>query len=163
MISVLSGDIIQSESLKGKVSWTSALKDVSAELESRFEVIGSGGQIFQGDGFQIGIKNPEDSLLAAILIRAGLLKIDPDLVLGRGVPGDQAAREDPAGTAFLGELKGRGWYFSPDQIQFRNTVVVDLTESEEEILARMKSKNTKTKPRTENRTTNMKGTKIPWQ
>ena len=68
------------------------------------------------------------------------LKIDPDLVIGRGVPGEETAREDLAGMEILGDLKGRGWHFSPDQIQFRNTVVVDLTQDEDQILARMKSK-----------------------
>jgi peptidoglycan pentaglycine glycine transferase (the first glycine) len=37
-------------------------------------------------------------------------------------------------------LKRRGWKYSSDQIQFRNTVLVDLTPSEEEMLARMKQK-----------------------
>jgi lipid II:glycine glycyltransferase (peptidoglycan interpeptide bridge formation enzyme) len=34
----------------------------------------------------------------------------------------------------------RGWRESADQIQFRNTVLLDLTPSEEELLARMKQK-----------------------
>ncbi len=68
------------------------------------------------------------------------LKIDPDLELGRGIPGEEGSREDPIGPNFLVELDQRGWSFSPDQIQFRNSVLVDLQEDEEQILARMKSK-----------------------
>lgn len=68
------------------------------------------------------------------------LKIDPDLELGRGVPGEEGSIEDPIGSEFLEELGQRSWLFSPDQIQFRNTVLVDLLEDEEQILARMKSK-----------------------
>ncbi len=34
----------------------------------------------------------------------------------------------------------RGWKFSQDQIQFRNTVLIDLSPSEDEMLARMKQK-----------------------
>ncbi len=68
------------------------------------------------------------------------LKIDPDLELGRGVPGEEGSFEDPMGIDFLEELGHRGWLFSTDQIQFRNTVLVDLLEDEDQILARMKSK-----------------------
>ena len=68
------------------------------------------------------------------------LKIDPDLELGRGVPGEEGSFEDPLGIDFQGELGERGWLLSPDQIQFRNTVLVDLLEDEDQILARMKSK-----------------------
>ncbi len=68
------------------------------------------------------------------------LKVDPDVPLGRGVPGDPAAVDDPLGLALRRELQGRGWGFSPEQIQFRNTVLVDLTAPEEALLARMKQK-----------------------
>ena len=68
------------------------------------------------------------------------IKIDPDLELGRGVPGEVGSTEDPTGKLFLEELAQRGWLFSPEQIQFRNTVLVDLQDDEDQILARMKSK-----------------------
>ena len=72
--------------------------------------------------------------------RATFLKIDPDLPLGWGIPDAEAARESPTGQAVLGELQAGGWRFSPEQIQFRNTVLIDLTPSEEELLANMKQK-----------------------
>jgi lipid II:glycine glycyltransferase (peptidoglycan interpeptide bridge formation enzyme) len=68
------------------------------------------------------------------------MKIDPDLELGRGVPGEEGSSENPIGKLFLKELEQRGWLFSTDQIQFRNTVLVDLQQDEDQILARMKSK-----------------------
>jgi lipid II:glycine glycyltransferase (peptidoglycan interpeptide bridge formation enzyme) len=40
----------------------------------------------------------------------------------------------------MSELKRRGWEYSSDQIQFKNTVLVDLSFSEEQLLARMKQK-----------------------
>jgi lipid II:glycine glycyltransferase (peptidoglycan interpeptide bridge formation enzyme) len=40
----------------------------------------------------------------------------------------------------MSELTRRGWVYSSDQIQFRNTVLIDLSASEEEMLARMKPK-----------------------
>lgn len=67
-------------------------------------------------------------------------KMDPDIVLGRGVPGGEGDAGDDNGQAIVAELKSRGWEYSSDQIQFRNTVLVDLTASEEEMLARMKQK-----------------------
>ena len=68
------------------------------------------------------------------------LKLDPDVVLGTGAPGSEDGREENGGQVVMSELKRRGWKFSPDQIQFRNTVLVDLSASEEEMLARMKQK-----------------------
>ncbi|MEL7645132.1 MAG: peptidoglycan bridge formation glycyltransferase FemA/FemB family protein, partial [Anaerolineaceae bacterium] len=72
--------------------------------------------------------------------RAAFIKIDPDVELGRGEPGAEDALENPIGQAFQQNLERRGWNFSDDQIQFRNTVMIDLTRSEEEILAAMKQK-----------------------
>jgi lipid II:glycine glycyltransferase (peptidoglycan interpeptide bridge formation enzyme) len=40
----------------------------------------------------------------------------------------------------MSELKRRGWRYSSDQIQFKTTVLIDLTTSEEELLSRMKQK-----------------------
>ena len=68
------------------------------------------------------------------------VKLDPDVELGRGVPHTGAAVEYPGGEIVRSELEQCGWRFSPDQIQFRNTVLIDLQASEEELLARMKQK-----------------------
>jgi len=68
------------------------------------------------------------------------VKIDPDVVLGTGVPGAEDALEAPGGQAVRSDLERSGWLSSQDQIQFRNTVLVDLTQSEDEMLARMKQK-----------------------
>jgi len=68
------------------------------------------------------------------------LKIDPDVVLGTGVPESEDAVEDNGGQGVMSELKRRGWIFSSDQIQFRNTVLIDLSPPEDELLARMKQK-----------------------
>ncbi len=68
------------------------------------------------------------------------LKIDPDVVLGTGVPAGGEEAADPGGQAVTSELMRRGWRYSSDQIQFKNTVLIDLRPSEEELLARMKQK-----------------------
>jgi lipid II:glycine glycyltransferase (peptidoglycan interpeptide bridge formation enzyme) len=44
------------------------------------------------------------------------------------------------GQAWLSLLRERGWRFSPEQIQFRNTVLLDLSLTETELLQNMKSK-----------------------
>ncbi|HLO18470.1 MAG TPA: peptidoglycan bridge formation glycyltransferase FemA/FemB family protein, partial [Anaerolineales bacterium] len=68
------------------------------------------------------------------------LKIDPDIVLGTGVPSSENDVIDNDGQAMMSELKRRGWRYSSDQIQFKNTVLIDLKPSEEELLACMKQK-----------------------
>ena len=55
--------------------------------------------------------------------RAIFIKIDPDL---------------PATDQLI--LRDRGWRFSAEQIQFRNTMLIDLTPAEDQLLAAMKPK-----------------------
>lgn len=68
--------------------------------------------------------------------RAIFIKIDPDIIQATGESADPV----PDGHAFAEMLATRGWCFSADQIQFRNTVTLELTQSEEELLAAMKQK-----------------------
>jgi len=58
--------------------------------------------------------------------RAIFVKIDPDL------PSPQAGEGWGGGQ--------RGWRFSSEQIQFRNTLLLDVTQTEEDLLAAMKPK-----------------------
>ena len=71
---------------------------------------------------------------------AMFIKIDPEVLLGEGVPGSEDARECSTGEALQVELRRRGWQYSSEQVQFRNTVIIDLTEPEENWLARLKQK-----------------------
>jgi peptidoglycan pentaglycine glycine transferase (the first glycine) len=75
--------------------------------------------------------------------RAILLKIDPDIYY----PSDDLPPEEvgestrPECAPEIGRiLESRGWRFSDDQIQFRNTVLLDLEPPEEDLLAQMKQK-----------------------
>ncbi len=68
------------------------------------------------------------------------LKIDPDIVLGRGVTDSEGDVIESSGQAARSELMRRGWVYSSDQIQFQNTVLINLSATEEEMLARMKPK-----------------------
>jgi lipid II:glycine glycyltransferase (peptidoglycan interpeptide bridge formation enzyme) len=80
--------------------------------------------------------------LAGLARRSGaiFIKIDPDAWIGVGAPGTQDAVENPSGAALIRALEAAGWRFSDEQIQFRNTVRVDLTPLETELLAGMKQK-----------------------
>lgn len=67
-------------------------------------------------------------------------KMDPDVLLGTGIPGSGQDTLDNSGQSVLSELQRRGWRSSADQIQFKNTLLIDLKSSEEELLAQMKQK-----------------------
>ena len=79
--------------------------------------------------------------------RAIWLKIDPDVIAATGVPGEEDDTSHPVGTAVTQALTSRGWRFSPDQVQFRNTITLDLTRTTDDLLAAM-SQNTRRKVRT---------------
>ena len=61
--------------------------------------------------------------------RALFIKIDPD------IDADSAC-----GQALTARLRARGWVFSAEQIQFRNTLLSDLTVGADALLAGMKQK-----------------------
>jgi lipid II:glycine glycyltransferase (peptidoglycan interpeptide bridge formation enzyme) len=70
--------------------------------------------------------------------RALFVKIDPDIHYPDSVP---AFSPHPVNAPDLARLlTARGWRFSDEQIQFRNTVLLDLSQSEDELLAAMKQK-----------------------
>jgi len=68
------------------------------------------------------------------------LKMDPDVPLTRGRPGSGEEQADETGLSLRQEIQRRGWQFSPEQIQFRNTVLLPVNLPDEDLLARMKPK-----------------------
>jgi peptidoglycan pentaglycine glycine transferase (the first glycine) len=80
--------------------------------------------------------------LAALARRRGaiFIKIDPDVCLGTGIPGQPEACEDAIGQAVVTDLRAWGWHLSAEQIQFRNTVLIDLWPDLDSLLAKMKQK-----------------------
>lgn len=68
------------------------------------------------------------------------IKIDPDFEIGTGVPGNPDSTENPATESILSDMSTAGWQFSEEQVQFRNTVLIDLEPSEDELLSKMKQK-----------------------
>jgi lipid II:glycine glycyltransferase (peptidoglycan interpeptide bridge formation enzyme) len=80
--------------------------------------------------------------LANLARRKGAIfvKIDPDVVVGTGSPGDLEFRDAEVGAGVLQDLQATGWRFSPEQVQFRNTVQIDLSPDLDQLLAKMKQK-----------------------
>jgi lipid II:glycine glycyltransferase (peptidoglycan interpeptide bridge formation enzyme) len=72
--------------------------------------------------------------------RAIFLKLDADVQLGTGIPGKDDNEEKRFGQKLQRELSNTGWQYSQDQIQFRNSVHIDLTADEDDMLRRMKQK-----------------------
>ena len=68
------------------------------------------------------------------------IKIDPEVAVGTGIPGQSDALENPLGQAVAADLQQSGWHLSHEQVQFRNTVLVDLSPAPETLLANMKQK-----------------------
>lgn len=87
MIAVLSGDIIDSGNKSGDNDWFGSLKKTLSCIEKENNLLGSGAQIFRGDGFQLALKDSALALRVAILIRAGLIskaKMDARIAIGIG-------------------------------------------------------------------------------
>lgn len=76
-----------------------------------------------------------------------MLKIDPDVAWATGVPGEESDAIAQPGHDLREMLRSRGYRFSDEQIQFRNTLTLDLAQSEDDILMAMSS-NTRRKVRT---------------
>lgn len=64
------------------------------------------------------------------------IKIDPEVITGRG----ESDMQDPAAGQVIADLKGAGWLFSQEQVQFRNTMIIELNRTFEELLGGMKQK-----------------------
>lgn len=68
------------------------------------------------------------------------IKIDPDVSLGSGMPGSPQETPDLTGASVRDLLQSNHWRFSEEQVQFRNTCIIDLSGSEQDLLANMKQK-----------------------
>jgi len=104
MTSVITGDIIGSRQQNSK-HWVEDLKTIL----SRFGATPSQWEVYRGDEFQIEIKNPEEALLSAILIKAHLkaIKLDARMSIGFGDKTHNAEKiSESNGSAFIhsGEL-----------------------------------------------------------
>ena len=104
MIVIITGDIIKSRKMTSK-KWIDDLK----ELFQTFGKSPNDWEIYRGDEFQIEVKNPEEALLIAILIKAFLksIKLDARMSLGIGEKTYKSRKiTESNGSAFVrsGEL-----------------------------------------------------------
>jgi hypothetical protein len=104
MTSVITGDIIGSRQQESE-HWVEGLKKILAPLgETPHQ-----WEIYRGDEFQIEVKNPEEALLTAILVKAHLraIKSDARMSIGFGDKTHVAEKiSESNGSAFInsGEL-----------------------------------------------------------
>ncbi|HSH05984.1 MAG TPA: peptidoglycan bridge formation glycyltransferase FemA/FemB family protein [Anaerolineae bacterium] len=95
------------------------------------------GPIFPPDNTQVREHLLDQLQQLAHQQRAIFLKLDPEIVVATGLDEEIP---NPHGISFQHTLQQRGWHFSSDQIQFRNTVELDLTTPADDLLAAMKQK-----------------------
>ena len=104
MTSVITGDIIGSRQQKSN-HWVDDLKRILNPLG----ITPKQWEVYRGDEFQIEVKNPEEALLTAILVKAHLraIKSDARMSIGFGEKTHSAERiSESNGSAFIhsGEL-----------------------------------------------------------
>ncbi len=80
--------------------------------------------------------------LRSLACREGalLLKVDPQVAVGYGAPDGAEAQADALGLEVVGDLAAAGWRESRQQVQFRNTVLLDLAQDESALLASFRQK-----------------------
>lgn len=104
MTSVITGDIIGSRQQKSK-HWVEDLK----KILSAFGKMPNQWEVYRGDEFQVEVKNPEEALLVAVLIKAHLraIKSDARMSIGFGDKTHDGEKiSESNGSAFIhsGEL-----------------------------------------------------------
>jgi len=68
------------------------------------------------------------------------LKIDPDLIIAEGLKGQPDYLPKQQSLSTIHQLLNEGWLISKQQIQFKNTFLLDLHDEEALLLERMKQK-----------------------
>jgi lipid II:glycine glycyltransferase (peptidoglycan interpeptide bridge formation enzyme) len=72
--------------------------------------------------------------------KAFVLNMDPEVLMGKGVPDTESEEKSAFGEMFVSFLKKQGWFFAPSQPQFKNSIFIDLTPDEDALLSAMKQK-----------------------
>lgn len=98
------------------------------------------GPVLDWTDQSIGIQILNDLIVFARKNKAVFLKIDPDITIGLGLPESKDFQFVDNGQNYLEHLKKSGWQYSQDQVQFKNTVIMYLLPSEDDLLSRMKQK-----------------------
>ena len=80
------------------------------------------------------------SRITHVRLGAAFIKIDPELVTARGVDTKDGYQPQPEARDIIHGMEKAGWIISKQQIQFKNTFLIRLDKSEDELLADMKQK-----------------------
>lgn len=72
--------------------------------------------------------------------RVIFIKMDPEIEFGRGLPTQNGSDISQQTSLLVSDLESLGWRYSAEQVQFKNTMAIDLRPSADELLARMKQK-----------------------
>lgn len=72
--------------------------------------------------------------------KAFVLNMDPEIVVGKGIPDSENDVLNDFGEDFEGLLKTKGWFFADSQPQFKNSIFINLNSTEDELLKNMKQK-----------------------
>ncbi len=116
MTSVITGDIINSKNVEPKI-WLPLLKDALNFLESDTRL----WEIYRGDSFQIELKNPQNSFLSAVYIKACIRMIkglDVRLAIGIGAKTYQGET--------VTESNGEAFQFSGETLEYLKKDKVNL-------------------------------------
>jgi len=94
------------------------------------------------DWGDIELRNRVINDLAQLARKLGavFIKVDPDVIVGTGVPESGEQQTEPVGEAVTRDFLNLGWRLSDSQVQFKNTFLIDLTCDDATLLARMKQK-----------------------
>lgn len=108
MISILTGDIIKSRSIKNPDIWLSTLKEALSQCSQT----PSQWEIYRGDSFQLEIENVADSLKVALYIKACIKTIkDLDVRIAIGI-----GEKSFTGKTVV-ESNGQAFQFSGDTLE----------------------------------------------
>lgn len=98
------------------------------------------GPLLDWSDFELRSRVLDDLISYAREKKGVFIKIDPELQVGNGLPGSDDYLSVAPGSEVFEVLNQTGWEYSSSQVQFRNTVLLDLCLSEAELLGRMKQK-----------------------
>jgi peptidoglycan pentaglycine glycine transferase (the first glycine) len=116
-------------------------RSISARLFPNFSVMYvPRGPLMDWSNESLRKRVVHDLIAMAYQNGAIFIKIDPEIQVGAGVPGEPGSAENQAAQSLLSEFQADGWRFSDSQVQFKNTVWLDVSGTEENLLGRMKQK-----------------------
>jgi len=133
--------------------WRDSSDKVSAAAmilvrEQQFKPIGATRKIVyipHGPLFNHKVPNILDEVSKTLIEYADrnkvvFIKIDPQVITSIGVAGESSFKPNAGSERIIRELEQHKWVKSQQEIQFKNTFLLDLSPPEEELLQNMKQK-----------------------